>query len=353
MNMERILIVRIGNIGDVLMTTPLARKLKGMFPRAEIDFVVSPHAEFAVRANPYIDRVYVYRKYRKALRKIRRFFFKRALRKNKYKMCFVLESNREYMRFAYDVSGQNTLKIGYDGYECSGLLDKKREYSYEAHVIENQLFLLRDFLGTDISENDFKMDFCFPESVSAKMKEVLDKELDTIGKYYVVHPGCTEYLPLRAWNAEKFAEVINFITGRGRHVFITGSNNDREVIANIMKCCKNKREVTIFAGRDIWEAARVVSKARGVLSLDTGILHLTRALGVPLIGLFGPSAPAHTGPIGAGEYTALRKEFKCGPCHYYPAYRMEEKKKCLDGKITPCMKAITAREVMELISLWV
>ncbi|MBL7072460.1 MAG: glycosyltransferase family 9 protein [Candidatus Omnitrophica bacterium] len=352
-NMDRILIIRIGNIGDVLMTTPLVRKLKGMFPSSEIDFVVSPHAEFAVRANPYIDNVYVYRKYRKAVRIIRRFLFKRLVRKNKYNMCFILESNREYMRFGDDVTDKDTLKIGYDGYACSDLLDKKNEYSYENHVIENQLFLLKDFLGADVSESDLKMDFRFPEDVLRKFGSGIDKEIDRAGKYIVIHPGCTEYLPLRAWEAEKFAEIINFVTNKGTRVFITGSKNDRGVIENIMKNCKDTGKVIPFAGRDIWYAARVISRARGVLSLDTGILHLTRALNIPVIALMGPSSPAHTGPTGVGKYKAIRKEFKCGPCHFYPGYRMEDKKKCLDGNVTPCMKAITVSEVISLVNLWV
>jgi len=350
--MNRILIIRIGNIGDVLMTTPLVRKVKQLFPRAEIDFIVSPHAEFAVRANPYIDKVYVYRKYRKVARKIKRFLFKRKIRKNKYKMCFVLESNREYMRFACDVSGKDTLKIGYDGYEESSFLDKKKEYSYKIHVIENQLFLLRDFFDADISKSDLKMDFYFPKDILEELKATLGKELNQVGEYVVLHPACTECLPLRAWEAEKFAEVANFFSKRGTKVFITGSHNDLKVIEDVRKRCVDVRRVKTFVGKNIWRAAYLLSRARGVLSLDTGIFHLARALNVPIIGLFGPSSPAHTGPIGEGKYKSIRKDFKCGPCHFYPKYRLKDKKKCLDGNVTPCMKAITVREVISQVNLW-
>ncbi|MBU0683845.1 MAG: glycosyltransferase family 9 protein [Candidatus Omnitrophota bacterium] len=347
--MDRILVVRIGNIGDVLMATPLVRKLKTMFPQTAIDFVVSPHAEFAVKGNKFIDNLYVYRKYSKVNRKLRKFLFKRRIRRNKYKICFVLESNREYMQFAYDVTDKNTLKIGYDGYACSNLLDKKNKYLYKTHVIENQLFLLRDFLKAEILEPDFRMDFWFPENISRKFSEEVGRELKSAGDYFVVHPGCTEYLPLRAWQSEKFAEVINFVADKGLNVFITGSKNDKKVIDDILNACGNMQNVTVFIGKNIWSAARLISRAKGVVSLDTGILHLTRALGTPLVGLFGPSDPAHTGPIGEGFYKVIRKDFKCGPCHYYPEYRLEDKKKCLDGNVTPCMKAITAHEVISLV----
>ncbi|MFH1395177.1 MAG: glycosyltransferase family 9 protein [Candidatus Omnitrophota bacterium] len=347
--MQRILVVRIGNIGDVLMATPLVRKLKTMFPQTAIDFVVSPHAEFAVKGNKYIDKLYVYRKYRKVARAVRKFLFNRQIKKNKYDMCFVLESNREYMQFAYDVTGKDTLKIGYDGYECSNLMDKKKKYSYKMHVIENQLFLLRDFLNAEISVSDFTMNFWFPENVLEDLRSGMDNELKSHGDYFVVHPGCTEYLPLRAWQPEKFAEVINFITASGKNVFITGSNNDKKVIDDIFKACGNLQKVNVFIGRNIWEAAYLIKKAKGVLSLDTGILHLTRALGASLTGLFGPSDPAHTGPIGKGAYKVIRKDFKCGPCHYYPEYRLEDKKKCLDGNVTSCMRAISSEEVISLV----
>ena len=80
--MKKILVIRIGNIGDVLMATPLIKKLKGTFPQAELHFLTSPHAEFIVRENPYIDRVYVYKKYAKIARNIKKFFFRQLMAKN-------------------------------------------------------------------------------------------------------------------------------------------------------------------------------------------------------------------------------------------------------------------------------
>jgi len=65
------------------------------------------------------------------------------------------------------------------------------------------------------------------------------------------------------------------------------------------------------------------------------------------VALFGPSDPHHTGCIGSGEYVQIRNDFKCGPCHYYPQYRYEDKKNCLHGQSPTCMKSISVEQVMD------
>jgi ADP-heptose:LPS heptosyltransferase len=114
----------------------------------------------------------------------------------------------------------------------------------------------------------------------------------------------------------------------------------------LLEKLKDEKSARSFIGRNLGEVAFLIKQAKGVFCLDTGILHIARALGAPLVCLFGPSDPRHTGPIGPGVYKTIRKDFSCGPCQYSVDYKKQEKEKCLDGKITPCMKAIKVEEAI-------
>jgi len=96
---KRILIIRAGNIGDVLMATSIIRKLKKIFPNCCIDFVTSAHARTVVEVNKNVSNIFIYRKYKRIGGALRKFFFELYLARHKYDYCFVLEQHPQYHRF--------------------------------------------------------------------------------------------------------------------------------------------------------------------------------------------------------------------------------------------------------------
>lgn len=342
----KILVIRVGNIGDVLMATPLVRKLKEVFPGCSVDFLTSPQARPMVLHNPHIENLFVYHKLKGILGKIRRALLLRQMKKRAYDLCFILELHPQYKKFIDDVFGAKTQKIGFlnNGGEH---LDQKKVFSYDIHVITNYFGLLKDFFKSEISQGDYQIDFFIPKQDEAIFK----KERDAAGRYVVIHPGCTEYLPYRGWNPEKFSRIIGLLSASGYRVFLTGRKSDQDLVEKIIQGCADgqKKAITPFLEKDIYELGGLIKYSSGVLCSDTGILHIARAFHVPVVGLFGPSNPLHTGFIGQGSYRYIRNDFKCGPCNYYPDYRFEDKKYCLDGKVPACMRSIEIQQVEEAL----
>jgi heptosyltransferase-2 len=335
---KKILIVRIGNIGDVLFVTPTIRKLRKVFKDARIDILTSPQGRVVVERNPYLNNIFIYRKFHK----IERWFKKRRLRgellRNNYDLCIVFESNLEYTKFAHEVAPQ-ALRIGVASEFAKKFLHKTEEFSYSCHALENYLGIISKLLDIKLADDDYNMDFFFEEKTNNTL----------YGKnIFIIHSSCSSYLPSKAWEIGKFAKVARYLTHRGFSVFITGAAADKEPKL-LLEELKNEKDVHNFTGKNLFEAAGLIKQSCGVVCLDTGILHISRALNKPVICLFGPSDPLHTGPIGPGLYKTIRKDFNCGPCQYFVAYNEEQKKKCLDGNITPCMKAIEAEEVIEIL----
>ncbi len=345
---KKILIIRAGNIGDVLMATPLARKLKKIYPGCRIDFVTSANSRAVVRFNKHVDNIFIYKKYKRITGVVRRFFFERYLARYKYDLCFVLEMHPQYHEFARNVMGRHGLKIGFSSVPATDHLDHTTEYNFEEeHAIENNLFLLRDHLKIPIEKDDYLMDYIIPHEVEEVLKKSLDDWKGTEGKYFIIHPGCTGNLPLRTWPMANYHHVVRLLRAQGYRVFLTGAGSDKRFIDEIIQGLGQvDTGVELFLDRPLDELAYLIRHSKGVLSVDTGIMHLVRALQVPIVAVFGPSNPVHTGCIGEGDYVQVRNDFKCGPCNFYPSYRYEDKKYCLDGQPPACMRSITVEQVM-------
>ena len=233
------------------------------------------------------------------------------------------------------------LKVGFSG-EGDHWLNQKVDSSKDTHLILNYLNLLKGAFGISIDPEDLWMDLALPDWPKNQ------ERLKIHGKYIILHPGTTGYLPLRSWSPEGYAGIIGFLQHRGFHILITGQKAHQSMIEELLSFSKDvpKEKVTCLMDKSLDELIYYINGASAVVCSDTGVLHMAMALKVPVLGLFGPSNPAHTGPVGPGRYDVIRNDFQCGPCNYSSSYRMEDKKNCLDGKPPACMKSITAEQVI-------
>lgn len=149
--------------------------------------------------------------------------------------------------------------------------------------------------------------------------------------YILLHPGCGQ--PAKQWPPERWRALVQRGRARGWRLAVAGGPGDRALgdwlAAGLGAAMPN------LAGRLDWtELAAVVAQAACVVSADTGVAHLARALAVPTVTLFGPTDPVVWG--GAG--IALSHPPPCGPCH---------RGRCpLTADIAPCMAAIGLEEVL-------
>ncbi|MCX8042503.1 MAG: glycosyltransferase family 9 protein, partial [Desulfobacterota bacterium] len=84
--------------------------------------------------------------------------------------------------------------------------------------------------------------------------------------------------------------------------------------------------------------AALLHSAALLVSLDSGPMHLSCAVGTPVVGLFGPTAPWRTGPFGSGHHI-IRKDLSCSPCY--------RRRKCPKNHHR-CMEDISVAEVFEV-----
>jgi len=132
--------------------------------------------------------------------------------------------------------------------------------------------------------------------------------------FLVVHTGVSQMK--RSWRLEYFAKFIDhFVEESGWNVILTGSGMEKIMNQVLVKELKNKHKVLDLSDKtNIEELTGVISLAKGLLTGDTGPLHLAAATNTKSISLFVASGwPYETGPYREGNLV-IRPVIECGPC---------------------------------------
>lgn len=171
----------------------------------------------------------------------------------------------------------------------------------------------------------------------------LDLGLDTDEPFVVFAPGAA-YGRAKQWLPERFAQLAELIINdRGWSVIMVGSKADRSTCADIsarLPATGNRmnRLIDLSGKTDLRQLAGVMSRARAVVSNDSGAMHLAGAVGTKVVAIFGASNERRTSPLRAGaespEPRIMSHEVFCRPCML---------RECpIDHR---CMSGISARAV--------
>ena len=136
------------------------------------------------------------------------------------------------------------------------------------------------------------------------------------GRYWVFVPGA-EYGPAKCWPAEHYAALARSMHQRsGQPVLLLGSGKEAALCERIAH--QSGDACRVLAGKtSLLDAMAVVAAARGVVSNDSGLMHVAAAFGVPQAAVFGSTSPEHTPPLNPRARVLWLKEelqLDCAPC---------------------------------------
>jgi ADP-heptose:LPS heptosyltransferase len=314
-DLMEILFVKLGALGDVINTLPLAVNLKKNLD-AGITWLVEPLSFPIVNGHPSVDRVVLFERknWKKCLPDVLR-----ELRDE----CFdiTLDLQRTFKSACFSMASRSSRRIGFDKDRCkesTWLFPFERIPKADAgRHMAVQYLDFAEYLGVD--EPGIKWDIPVSGIIPFNLPD----------KYVVLNIGATKKANL--WPENNFSKLAEMITSHfGIRSVITGGREDVSSSAVIME--KSGDCVINLAGRTtIPELKEIIAGAELVVSCDTGPMHLAVALGRPVIALFGPSDPWRTGPL-YGE--VIQKSLDCVPCN---------KRNCDDPR---CMRDISPLDVL-------
>ena len=328
--LDRILICRTDNIGDVVLTLPLAGYLKARFPQLRIDLLCRAYVAPAMRHCRFLDRVVAVEE----AGDLPAFFAQGG-----YDTVIFAYPDRRLARAAKQARVPNRVGTSHRLYHwmtCNRLAHFSRVKS-DLHEAQLNFALLRP-LGIDhvpaLAEIPALYGLAAPRSAAA------DALLTPGRRHIILHPksnGNGREWPLVRYTAlARELAAVPEIT-----LFVTGSAAEGALLAQQAPGLLALPNVVDVCGKlDLDGLLALIGACDGLVASGTGPLHLSAALGRPTLGLFPPVKPIHPARWGA---LGTRAEVLCTsqPC---PG--------CADPAACACMLAITPQEVAARVHAW-
>ena len=131
------------------------------------------------------------------------------------------------------------------------------------------------------------------------------------GRYLAICAGA-EFGPSKRWPEEYYADLANKKMAEGWDIWLFGSPKDRPITEKIMSLTENRCE-NISGRTELAETIALISLVSGVVTNDSGLMHVAAALGKPLIAIYGSTSPAFTPPLSP-DAKILKLNLDCQPC---------------------------------------
>lgn len=328
---SRILIVRLGSLGDLVHTLPAVAALRHRFPHATIDWLVdAPHRSF-LELVPIVSSLVVLPGRNAAAWLETR----RVLRDRDYDIAFDFQGLLKSAALARLSGAKRVL-----GFERPALRESAAAPLYtERVVVDDSQHVIRKNLQLAASvTGSAPATFEFP--IVPPASAVVDRFLrDAAGPMALINPGAA--WPNKRWPPDRLAAVARHLRDHHRmHSVVLWGPGESEAATAIVAASAGAARLA--PETTLPELVALARHARLMVSGDTGPLHIASALGVPTVSLFGPTNPARNGPWNPADIALARYE-RCD-CHYERKCRHPEDKWCLQTiTVDDVIAAVDAR----------
>jgi ADP-heptose:LPS heptosyltransferase len=289
---DKVLVVRLGAIGDVTNALVFATALKDAHPAVRVGWVVHGLARPLVEGHPAVDRVHPWPRGEAFGGVVR------ALRAERYGLAVDLQRITKSALLAR-LSGAPRV-LGYDrgrAKEGSWLWTRERIPAGDprAHMVEQYMEFAR-YLGAGGARPRRVLPF---DAAAEAAADALVGELGSAP--VVVSIGATK--PPNRWEPARFGRLAAAVADElDAPVVLSGAPNERDVGGLALAATGGSARVYDRVGAtDLRELAALLARARLFVGCDTGPMHIAAAVGTPVVALFGPADARRTGPYGEGH----------------------------------------------------
>lgn len=325
--MEKILLIRLSSLGDIVLTTPAIRAIRAHFPNAYIAMLVAKQSADVLQQNPHLNEIIQFNRYAKDKDTGEMMRITRILRQRKFSLTF--DFQRKFRTELLMLLSGASERVG-KGRLCTIRVPVQGN----KHATEHYFDLLR---AVGIPTENSELELFLTESERADAYYAFEEA--GIGGMQLkigLFPGAG--WKLREWMPERFATIGDRLVKHfNAQVIIFGGAKELELVHTVSNLMN---ELAIpFAGKlRIRQLAACIEKCDLFITNDTGPMHIAAAVGTPTISLFGPGNHIRFQPLG-DLHTIIRHDVPCSPCKQFTD-------KCKDNI---CMKQITVDEVWNSI----
>jgi len=293
----RVLIVKISSRGDIIHTLPAVTDAAKAIANIQFDWVAEEAFTEIPRCHQHIDKVIpiALRNWRKQLwqtaksGEVKQFYKK--LRSQRYD--FVLDAQGSIKSAVI-----TRLSCGYRlGMDKNSVREKPAYLAYQRSFSvsrqQHAIIRLRQLFAKALN---YALPTTGPDYGLNKESLILPK-IALAKNYLIFVPNASR--SAKCWSDKSWSLLLEKMAKRGVNVFIPwGSEQEREKVVRLIK---GYPLAHILPYLNLNEMAAVVSNAKAIVSVDTGLSHLAAALGIPTMVLYGPTNPSLIGTIGPSQ----------------------------------------------------
>ena len=312
-NYKRIVIIRTDKIGDLVLSTPAIKAVRGAYPDSHIAAIVRPYAHEIIKGSPYLDEIITYDKTKNEKGILSDIKFILSLRKKKFDLALVLHPKNRTHIITF-LSGIPE-RIGYD--KKLGILLTKRIPHLKHYGLKHEIDYTLDILHyVGIKPEEKKLYVAIDKYADKKIDGIFsENHVSRNDAVIAVHPGAS--CRSKRWRAEHFAKTADSLAlaYNAKIVIIAGPKDKGygDEVAELMKA----KSINLSGKTAVADLASVLKRCRLFISNDSGPVHIACAVGTPVISIFGRSdrglSPRRWKPVGNKDI-ALHKDVGCGIC---------------------------------------
>jgi heptosyltransferase-2 len=345
---DRIVVIRLSSLGDILLTTPALRALKQSNPNGELDVVVKTEYADLLKGNPNIDRIITVDT-TTGLPGLINFSLKL---RGRYDLVVDLHRSTRSFVMRYIIGAARILKypkgvVGRTIMVWTGW----KSIAMREEIPERYLKALAP-LG--IAGDDRGIDITIPATIRERIRSLLNEEISSTdsngwpvrdkemvdGEYsfFAIEPGAR--WATKRWLPERFAEVADSLADDHCLVPVMIGDRDERSISESVRNYMKSPVIDLTGRMNLLETGAVIERSKVLISNDSGLMHMASGLSTPIVAIFGPT----TRELGffpyRARYRVIESTLSCRPCHHLGGDR------CPKGHHR-CMTEVGAREVIE------
>lgn len=326
----RILIIHTAFIGDIVLSTPLIKKIKDTYPDSDITYVTTPSGEAILKNNPHLNNIIVYDKRgeHKGISGV--WQLGKRLRYENFNM--VITPHRYLRSSILSWLSRSPIRKGYDIASGSFLFTEKIKYDRTKHEVEKLL----SFVAPE-NKKRYEIELYPGEKEKMKGDNLWKENLLEDKKVVVLAPGSKWFT--KQWPVEYFNKLAESLKKLSNVRLIVVGGKD-EINLPI-----EKENIIDMRGKtSLLELADILSRADVVVTNDSSPIHIASAFKKPRIfALFGPTIEK----FGFFPWSLNSKVFqvdglKCRPCGIHGGKSCPEKH-------FKCMRDILPEEIFNEI----
>lgn len=334
---KKILVIKLRQLGDVLLTGAVFGCLRGQMPEAQIDAYVYSEAFPMLEGHPGVDGLVGYDRGWKKLgllgRLRKEWGLWRKIRRGKYDLVINLtEGDRGALAAR---ASKARIRVGFEpkGRWQKGLYTHVVKHCPGLrHTVERNLDALRR-IGIFPKWEERELFLGVPEGAREKVREWVE------GPFVMIHP--TSRWRFKCWPVEKMRALTEELLRSGKRVVFTSGPDalERTMVDEITRGL----DVVNLSGKiGLKELAALIERSELVVCVDSVPFHMANALKKRVVAIFGPTSDVTWGPWRNENAKVVAQNFSCRPCY---------QDGCGGSKVSDCLASMPVGMVLDAISM--